>query len=258
VYHGLTVTALERWGKNLNLNASYTYSHVIDNGNFTTFINLPENQFDYRAERANSNQDVRHHFVANFTAEAPERSFLRKFGFSSIITLESGRPFTLFAGNNALGDLAGSSTDRVGGPPVKGVCTSVSNCSTTVGRNTYTGDQLYAWDLRVSRYFQLGERMRLDLLVDAFNVLNRANVDEVTSVYGSPVFCAAVPRHYNDATTLGIQQGAAACPPSPPPSAWLSLGLLPGFVPPAPNPNLGRPRTVFNPRQFQFGAKISF
>lgn len=54
VYHGLTVTALERWGKNLNLNANYTYSHVIDNGNFTTFINLPENQFDDRAERANA------------------------------------------------------------------------------------------------------------------------------------------------------------------------------------------------------------
>ena len=63
-----------------------TWSHIIDNGNFTTFINLPQNQFDNKNERANSNQDVRHRFVANFNAEAPEHSFLRNFAFSSIIT----------------------------------------------------------------------------------------------------------------------------------------------------------------------------
>ena len=33
--------------------------------------------------------------------------------------------------------------------------------------------------------------MKLELSVDAFNLLNRSNVDEVTSVYGSPVFCGS-------------------------------------------------------------------
>jgi hypothetical protein len=59
------------------MTANYTYSHTIDNGNFTTFINLPPNQFDYASERGNSNQDLRNHLVANFTATAPEHSFLR-------------------------------------------------------------------------------------------------------------------------------------------------------------------------------------
>ena len=71
VYHGLTLTAVERIGKLFNLTANYTYSHTIDNGNFTTFINLPPNQFDYASERGNSNQDVRHHLVTNFTAMRP-------------------------------------------------------------------------------------------------------------------------------------------------------------------------------------------
>jgi hypothetical protein len=69
IYHGGTLTVIERM-KNFNMTANYTYSHTLDNGNFTTFINLPVNQFDYAAERANSNQDVRHRFVANFTALA--------------------------------------------------------------------------------------------------------------------------------------------------------------------------------------------
>ena len=45
IYHGGTLTVIERI-KNFNLTANYTYSHTIDNGNFTTFINLPVNQFD--------------------------------------------------------------------------------------------------------------------------------------------------------------------------------------------------------------------
>ena len=222
-------------------------------------------KFDYAAERANSNQDVRNRFVANFTATAPQDSWLRNFEFSSIITLQSGRPFTLFAGNSTFGDLAGQSTDRVGGPPLgTATCTSAVNCSTTVTRNTYIGDSLKAWDLRLSRYFQFKERYRLDASVDAFNVLNRANVDELSSVYGSPVFCGAspaVPKQYKDATTLAIQRGSVSCGAQAAvanPPAFLSLGLLPVTIPNTPNPVFGRPRTMFNPRQFQFSLKLSF
>ena len=207
------------------LTANYTHSHTIDNGNFTTFINLPPNQFDYASERGNSNQDVRNHLVTNFTASGPSNSFARNFQFSSIITLQSGRPFTLFAGENVFGDVAGLSTDRVGG--LGGVCTSVSNCNTTIGRNTYVGDPLYSFDLRLSRFFQLREHVRLDLTIDAFNVFNRGNVDEVNFIQTVLQFSVEAllrcPNIFKDATTLAIEQGnssiscasqqAAAAPP---------------------------------------------
>jgi hypothetical protein len=260
-YHGLTVTALERWADYFTLTANYTYSHSIDNGNFTTFINLPVNQFNYNAERANSNQDVRHHFVANLTASGPEHSFLRNFQFSSIVNAQSGRPFTIFVGQNTFGDIAGLSTDRVGGAPVSGTCTSVADCNTVISRNTYVGDPLYTWDLRLSRYFNLGENMKLQAAVDAFNVLNRPNVDEVSSVYGSPVFCGAVPQHYNDATTLAIQNGTVSCAAQQAtgnPGAWIAAGLLPVTIPDTPNTSFGKPRTAMNPRQFQFALKLTF
>jgi hypothetical protein len=264
-YNGLTVTAMERV-KNFRMTANYTYSHTIDNGNFTTFINLPPNQFDYNSERGNSNQDLRHNLVTNFTATAPEHSFLRNFELSSIITLQSGRPFTLYVGQNTFGDVAGLSTDRVGGAPVTGNCPSVGNCSTTVGRNTYTGAPLYSWDLRLSRNFRLGEGKLLDFSVDAFNLFNHPNVDEVSSVYGSPAFCGAspaIPKHYNDATTLAIQQGApsVSCATQQVignPGAWIGDGLLPVGIPNSPNATFGTPRTMFNPRQLQFSLKFSF
>jgi hypothetical protein len=281
LYHGGTVTVMER-GKYLNLTANYTYSHTIDNGNFTTFINLPVNQLDFAAERGNSNQDVRHRFVSNFTATAPKTGWWRNFEFSSIVTLQAGRPFTIFFGANTLNDVAGGATDRVGGAAVKGShCATASTCQTMIPRNTYIGDPEYAWDLRISRRTHLTERVSVVLALDIFNVLNRANVDEVTSVYGSPVFCGAIPRHFNDATTLAIQSGSAsvACPVGQAVIPGGSLAntpivetppglLLPPFnVPPAfttlfipnkPNANFGLPRTMLNPRQFQFSAKFTF
>jgi hypothetical protein len=267
-YHGGTITAIERI-KNFHFVANYTYSHTIDNGNFTTFINLPVNQFDYANERANSNQDARHRFVANFTATAPNTGWWRNFVFSGIITLQAGRPFTLFYGNNTLNDVAGGATDRVGGAPIASSCPSVDHCRTMVPRNTYTGDPLYAGDLRLSRDFHFSDRMRMNLAFDAFNVLNRPNVDEVTSVYGSPVFCGStpvIPRRYNDSITRAIQQGApsTACPIGNGPvipgigsfaTAPIGTSL---FIPANPNPNFGLPRTMLNPRQLQFSVKFVF
>ena len=282
-YHGGTVTVTEKI-KNFHMTANYTYSHTIDNGNFTTFINLPVNQFDYSAERSNSNQDARHRFVANFTATAPGNSiWWRNSQLSSIITLQAGRPFTIFYGNNTLNDVAGGATDRVGGAPFAGHCPSVDNCETMNPRNTYIGDSLKSWDLRVARDFHLNERMQLNFAFDAFNLLNRPNVDEVTSVYNSPVFCGApavIPRHYNDATTRAIQQQAAstACPvgdglaipgvgsfASTPITAPSGGTCLPPdisttclFIPAMPNLNFGKPRTMLNARQLQFSLKFTF
>jgi Carboxypeptidase regulatory-like domain/TonB dependent receptor len=264
-YNGLTVTAIERLGNYFNMTANYTYSHTIDNGNFTTFINLPVNQFNYNAERGNSNQDQRNRFVTNFTATAPDNGPWRNFQFGSIITLQAGRPFTLYYGADTLNDFAGSSTDRVGGPEVKGThCVTAATCQTMIGRNTYVGDPEYTWDLRLSRQFKLSERMSLVAAVDAFNFLNRSNVDQVFSVYGSPVFCGAIPGHYRDATSRAIQAQSAsvACPSGGIPVPGGSVAPTPLgttlFIPSEPNATFGAPQTVLNPRQFQFSATFSF
>ena len=96
-------------------------------------------------------------------------------------------------------------------------------------------------------------------------------MDELNSVYGSPVFCGAtptIPKHFNDATTRAIQQGApsASCATQQqavvvegnPVGAWLDDGLIPVGIPDSPNPVFGTQRTMFNPRQFQFSMKFSF
>ncbi len=242
VYNGLTLQVTERAGQYFSLNANYTFSHTLDDGTFTTFVSTPQDLYNRGLERANSNQDVRQRFIANFTGTGPIHSILRNFTMSNIVTLQTGRPFTMFVGFDANGD-TNPVTDRVG----------------NLGRNTYYGDPLYSWDMRISRYFQIRERLRLDLMVDAFDLLNRPNVDEVTSVYGAAVICGgtAVPRNYRDKATRETQAQAADFNPMDP-ATFTCPNLSPVPSPPVPNGLFGAPRTMLNPRQFQFAAKFSF
>lgn len=231
VYHGATISITERAGEYFRLNASYTFSKTLDDGTFTTFVSTPQNLYDRPAERGNSNQDVRNRFVANFTANGPKQTLLRNTELSSIVTLQGARPFTMFVGFDANGD-TNPVTDRVG----------------QAARNTYWGDTLKTVDLRLSQAIKFGEKQRIDLAVDAFNMFNRPNVDEVTSVYGTYNFCnGQVPVRYKDAASLAIQKN------------FLSfIGSCPAAGPPFPNPSFGAPRVMFNPRQFQLSLKYSF
>jgi hypothetical protein len=240
VYHGATVSVTERAGEYFRLNANYTFSKTLDDGTFTTFVSTPQNLYDRAAERANSNQDIRNRFVGNFTASGPKGTFLRNTELSGIVTLEGGRPFTMFVGFDANGD-TNPVTDRVG----------------NAARNTYWGDSFKTVDIRLSQHFNFKERQRIEFAVDAFDLFNRPNVNEVTSVYGTYNFCGPVPVRYKDAASIAIQTGSAGPAPCYAPGLDGSpVGLVAG--PPTPSPLFGAARTMFNPRQFQLSLKYSF
>jgi len=232
VYHGVTFSASEKVGQYFRLNANYTFSKTLDDGTFTTFVSTPQDLYHRSLERGNSNQDVRHRFLANFTAAAPKSKdtniALRDWEVSGILTLQGARPFTIFVGHDANND-TNPVTDRVG----------------LAARNTYWGDKLKTVDLRFSRGFSFREHQKVELAADVFNIMNRNNVDEVDSVYTSPDFCGAAPHNYNDAVSKKIQ------------ALQSTGGPCTGGVP-FPNPDFGRPRKVFNARQFQLSFKYTF
>ena len=228
VYHGGNISVTQRAGEYFRLSANYTFSKTLDDGTFTTFVSTPQNLYERAAERANSNQDIRNRFVANFTADGPKQTFLRNTELSGIITLQGARPFTEFVGFDANGD-TNPVTDRVG----------------NAARNTYWGDKFDTVDIRLSQAFKFGEKQRFDVALDTFDLFNRPNVNEVTSVYGTYNFCnGEVPVRYKDTTSIAIQH--------------LQVANCPAAGPPIPNPIFGAPRTMFNPRQFQISLKYSF
>jgi hypothetical protein len=178
VYDGLLVNLNKRLARNFSFAVSYTYSHSIDDGPNPSFVLIPQDSANFRAERASSADDARHRFVGNaiFSSPASWNLLLRDFTFSTIVTLQSPQYFTKYAGFDVNGDVFGNN-DRVGGEP----------------RNTFKGDSLQTVDMRLERAFSIREKLKLRLLFEAFNLMNTVNVHYFNTSYGAADFCPSAP-----------------------------------------------------------------
>jgi Carboxypeptidase regulatory-like domain len=217
-WNGLLVNVNKRFSNHFSMEASYTYAHSIDDGPNPSFVLIPQDSGNFREEKANSADDIRHRFVLNGTLASPTTGtmWLRDYELSTIITLQSPEFFTKFAGFDANGDIFGNN-DRVG----------------IEGRDTFRGKNLYTVDLRGSRMFHFREHQSLQLIAEAFNLANHVNIKYFNTVYGSADFCNVTPV-------------PAAC------------GSGPFFTEGSPNPNYGTPRAVFNPRQIQLALRYNW
>lgn len=168
IYNGGSFEIQKRFARGFSFHSSYTYSQTISNTESVAAVNdFPENP-DRNLERALSRQHARHRYTLAFSSQLPQTaSVLRDFKISSILTAQSGRFFTIFAGLDANGD-GNPTSDRPGG----------------LGRNTLEGPGNVSLDLRVGREFKLRERLRLEVTLDAFNLFNRVNITDLNTLYG--------------------------------------------------------------------------
>jgi len=200
-YNGMIVSYNQRAASWASMRVSYTLSKTIDDaGNF--FFSSVQNNFDINDDRGLSDNDQRHRLVVSGSLEVPPHNkatgfqrFLCGFQMGYIFTYASRLPFNVLLGNDRNFD------------------TNFNDRPVGVGRNTGRGFDFASLDLRLSRRIRLTERVDLQLLAEAFNVLNRANLGVPNNTFGA-----------------GVQ----------------------------PLPRFGQPTQAFDPRQFQFGMKVSF
>ncbi|MGH9650687.1 MAG: hypothetical protein ACRD3I_09485, partial [Terriglobales bacterium] len=174
-YDGLLVNFAKRATGHFGFGASYTWSKGIDNGPNPSFVLIPNDSADpgFRRERAISSDHIAHRFVGNATIIGPKNKhfIVNDWELGTIMSFQSPRYFTKFAGFDANGDVFGVN-DRVGIEP----------------RNTFEGDGFASVDLRISRTFNLGERAKLQGIFEAFNLFNTLNVRFFNTVYGAADF----------------------------------------------------------------------
>jgi hypothetical protein len=65
---------------------------------------------------------------------------------------------------------------------VPGVTDLGAGCIGDLGRNRFVTPGFFQWDLRLSRRIPFGERIKLDLIADAFNLFNRTNIASVNQL----------------------------------------------------------------------------
>ncbi|HEX8720911.1 MAG TPA: TonB-dependent receptor [Pyrinomonadaceae bacterium] len=226
VYHAGTFEVRRRFANNYQFLASYTWSHSIDDSSDLQTLLLPQDVTRLDLERADSLFDQRHRFVFSGVVAAPGawrsegglRSFLSGFIVAPIFEWSSGRPFNILSGQDTNNDLS-SSTDRPSVDASGHLFVPAPFQTGSLGRNLGLTHSYQSLDLRVARTIPMGERFRLEVIAEGFNLFNRFNE-------------AAVSPRFEDVNLVGDRA---------------SNGRF-----------RSRSTAAFDPRQFQFGLKLNF
>ena len=113
-YHGLQTTLTQRTYKGLNFVAGYTWSHSIDSASLNRAAQ-PQNSLDPRAERGNSDLDIRHRFTLSSTWDLPGKKgfaqMMEGWTINNIFTFQTGLPYTGYDFENDT-SLTGEFSDR--------------------------------------------------------------------------------------------------------------------------------------------------
>ena len=139
-----TFEAEKRMSSGIGFHASYTLSQVRNNADsLANLADIPEGQ-DILGETARSRQDVRNRVTVAVLSAVPSHvRALGGFRFSGVVSVESGRPFNIFAGRDF--NLDGNpNSDR----------------PSSIGRNLHDGPAYASVDVRVGRDISLNHRSR--------------------------------------------------------------------------------------------------
>src|SRR5581483_6107989 len=168
-YNGATLSINRRVARGSYLRLSYTYARAIDDGQDALVAGQPatvQNSYDPNAERGPSVTDQRHRFVVAVSAEPHPfhrgQEFLGRlfndWKFSTVVNYGSGRPVNATVSGDPNQD-GNDLNDRLPG----------------YTRNGFTGPDYSTTDLRITRVIRIGERYKLNLVADSFNLFNRDN-----------------------------------------------------------------------------------
>jgi len=171
IYNGLTVTLNRRFANRFSVFANYTFSKSIDNFiDIRSDLSEVQNSLNAEGERGLSLQDVRNRFVVSGTFDIgyQKNAFTRDFQLSTIVTLNSGRPYNLLAGT----DLNQDGDNPPGDRPAN------------LGRNVGIAPGFANIDMRLTRNIVFKEHFKLQLIGEVFNLVNHTNISEIDRVFG--------------------------------------------------------------------------
>ena len=217
-YEGVQLSAEKRMSQGISFLAAYTYSKSLDQGagGNSSDGESRQNVQDPRNLAANyglSNFDYRQRFTLSTLIQLPfghGRKFLGNanrmidavaggWEISSILTLQSGAPFTVNMAHRTSNTGTLQRPDRVcdGNKPADQRTIAEwydVNCFVppanytfgNAGRNILIGPGMQTWDMGANKDFRLTERVGLQFRSEFFNALNHANFGVPNNAIGDP------------------------------------------------------------------------
>jgi hypothetical protein len=246
-YNAMILQVNRRFTHNFGMFGSYTWSHVIDDTPDATAVvpGTDDGKMAYdpnhvALDRGNGSNDVRHRFILsgvwelNYTQGIHNgvlKALAEGWQLTGIFNAQSGEPYTALV-NSDLNNDGNSRNERAPG----------------FGRNTFNMPAIISLDPRVSRTIRFSERARLQLIAEAFNVLNHQNITGVRTTMFA--FSSTPTPPGNPATSCPVAVGV----PCLIPQAVSNVGINAFGIPSSANIN-GQGNVG---RVLQLAAKISF
>lgn len=219
-YQSLQVNLTKRFSHGLTLDANYVWAHSIDD--FSAFFGLNtatvslQNQNNMRADRGESDFDVRHQFKSSFVYQLPfhttarfANALMQGWATSGILTIRTGMPYTVTTGSSTGDGLTSQRPNYVGGQslttgvpralnapilnPLAFTVPVIADPATglklgNLGKSALAGPPSVNWNLSVHRNFHVHERGVLEFRAEFFNAFNEVNYSAPVSNMKSPTF----------------------------------------------------------------------
>jgi hypothetical protein len=203
-YHGLHASLTQRPGRWGHYRIAYTLSKAMNNvGEF--FFSSPIDPSDLAKDWGRSDNDQRHRLVisgAINTSMAPARSMWGQlthgFQISAMLQAYSALPLNITSGITTI--------QGTGGRPVLGGPTPTPldvRTATFIARNAGEGSDYLSLNFRISRAFQIGSRLRIEALAEAFNVTNHRNVLTRNANFGAGAYPTNPSSTFDQVTAVG-------------------------------------------------------
>jgi hypothetical protein len=169
VYNGMTVSIHRQMTSGFYFRIAYTFAKAVDDGQDALVAGQPalvQNTYNTAAERGPSVTDQRHRLMFAWIADPKpfgrEQPLLshafNDWKLAGVLTFGSGRPENVMVSGDPNQDGNGTN-DRLPG----------------AGRNSFLGPDYATMDARLTRRLYVRERVKVDLILESFNLLNRDN-----------------------------------------------------------------------------------
>jgi hypothetical protein len=204
-YHGLHLSLVQRPTTWSSLRLTYTLSKSMNNVG-EAFFSSPVDPTDIMRDWGRSDDDQRHRMVMSGTASTPMtpattawQHVSHGFQLGGFVQYYSSLPFNITSG---VANLQGT-TSR---PLADGATTAPNfdiRAVTLIPRNAGVGADFFSLNLRLSRAFRITGDVRVEGLVEAFNVTNRMNALTRNATFGPGSYPASPVSTFNQVTAVG-------------------------------------------------------
>jgi hypothetical protein len=199
-YNALWVTANKHFSRGFQFNASYTWSHSIDDVSRNNNGIVVQNSTNIFASKGSSDFDARQRFVVNAIYDLPFQGnrVVAGWELATIVSDQSGNPFNVVQSSSGITGVGGTVNPNVSGPVVT-TGNPLGNWFATptvfispgatalgiVGRNEFVGPAFNDVDFSIIKNTKITERTRVQFRVDAFDLLNHPNYGQPNSTIGN-------------------------------------------------------------------------